>query len=148
MIRPRLVPDDGSLTVELVVLTPVLFALALMVLIFGRVSESHQQVVTAAAAGAEAAAVLPDPTSAQAGASISAAIDVAGQAHTCLRSQVSTDVSHFYPRGYDGADQGGYVSVTVQCSVGLADISVLGMPISVVAQASASAPIDPYRSVG
>jgi Flp pilus assembly protein TadG len=148
MTRPRLVPDEGSLTVELVVLTPVLFAMALMILIFGRVSESHQQVDSAAAAGAEAAAVLPDPTSAQTGASIEAAIDVSGQADTCLGSQVSTDVSHFYPGGYVGVDQGGYVTVTVRCQVGLADISVLGMPTSVVAQASATAPIDPYRSAG
>jgi Flp pilus assembly protein TadG len=140
MNRPGLVHDEGSLTVELVVLTPVLFLMALTVLIFGRVSESHQQVVNAATAGAEAAAILPDPTSAQAGASIDAAVDVAGQAHTCLRSQVSTDVSHFYP--------GGFVSVTVQCQVALADISVPGVPGSMVVRASATAPIDPYRSVG
>jgi Flp pilus assembly protein TadG len=140
MNRPGLVHDEGSLTVELVVLTPVLFLMALTVLIFGRVSESHQQVVNAATAGAEAAAILPDPTSAQAGASIDAAVAVAGQAHTCLRSQVSTDVSHFYP--------GGFVSVTVQCQVALADISVPGVPGSMVVRASATAPIDPYRSVG
>jgi Flp pilus assembly protein TadG len=140
MIRPRLVPDDGSLTVELVVLTPVLFALALMVLVFGRVSESHQQVVSAAAAGAEFAAVLPDPTTAQAGASINAAIDVSGQAHACVDSQITTDVSAFHP--------GGYVRVTVQCQVGLADISILGTHYSRVVGASATAPIDPYRSGG
>jgi Flp pilus assembly protein TadG len=140
MIRRRSVPDDGSLTVELVVLTPVLFAMALMVLIFGRVAESHQQVVNAATAGAEAAATLPDPTTAQAGASIDAAVDVAGQAHTCVHSQVTTDVSHF--------QAGGWVSVTVQCQVALADLSVSGMPGSVLVRASATAPIDPYRSVG
>ena len=140
VIRPRCVPDEGSLTVELVVVTPVLFAMAVVVLIFGRVSESHQQVVSAATAGADAAAVLPDPTTAQAGASIDAAVDVAGQADTCLRSQVTTDVSHFYP--------GGYVTVTVQCQVGLADVSVPGMPGSMMVRASATAPIDPYRSVG
>jgi Flp pilus assembly protein TadG len=132
--------DDGSLTVELVVLTPVLFLLALTVLIFGRVSESHQQVVNAATAGAEAASVLPDPTSAQAGAAIDAAVDVAGQRDTCLHSQVTTDVSHFVP--------GGFVTVTVQCQVGLADVSVPGVPGSVTVRASAVAPIDPYRSVG
>ena len=50
---------------ELVVLTPVLFLLALMILVFGRVSEARQQVVEAARAGAEAAAVLPDAQSAE-----------------------------------------------------------------------------------
>jgi Flp pilus assembly protein TadG len=138
MIGARPVPDDGSLTVELVVLTPVLFAMALMVLIFGRVSESHQQVDSAAAAGAEAAAVFSDPTTAQAEASIEAAVDVAGQAHACVSSQITADVSAFHP--------GGFVTVTVQCQVGLADISILGMHYSKVVRASATAPIDPYRS--
>jgi hypothetical protein len=40
------------------------------------------------------------------------------------------------------------VSVTVQCQVGLADISILGMHYSRVVEASATAPIDPYRSAG
>jgi len=134
------VRDDGSLTVELVVLTPVLFMLALTAVIFGRVSESHQQVVNAATAGAETAAILPDPASAQSDAAIDAAVDVGGQANRCIHLQVSTDVSHF--------DASGYVTVTVQCVVGLADVSVPGVPGSMTVRASARAPIDPYRSVG
>jgi Flp pilus assembly protein TadG len=139
MSRHRL-DQHGSLTVELVVLTPVLFVLAVMALIFGRVSESHQRVVEAATAGAQAAAVLPTPGSAGIGASVDAAVEVAGGDRSCARPHVTTDVSHYRP--------GGFVIVTVQCQVELSDLSLPGIPGSTTMQASAAAPIDPYRSVG
>jgi Flp pilus assembly protein TadG len=139
MSRRRL-DQQGSLTVELVVLTPVLFLLALMVVMFGRVSESKQRVVEAATAGADAAAVLPNPGSAGIGASVDAAVEVAGGDQSCVHARISTDVSHYYP--------GGFVTVTVQCQVGLSDLSLPGVPGSTTVQASAVAPIDPYRSVG
>ena len=60
MSRGKLRDDRGSLTVELVVVTPVLFAIALTVIVFGRISEAHQQVIEASRAAAEAAAVEPD----------------------------------------------------------------------------------------
>jgi Flp pilus assembly protein TadG len=132
--------QQGSLTVELVVLTPVLFLFAVMVLMFGRVSESKQRVVEAATAGAEAAAVLPTPGSAGFGASVDAAVEVAGGDQSCVHARISTDVSHYFP--------GGFVTVTVQCQVELSDLSLPGVPGSTTVQASAVAPIDPYRSVG
>jgi Flp pilus assembly protein TadG len=136
----RRLDQRGSLTVELVVLTPVLFLLAVTALMFGRVSESRQRVVEAATAGAEAAAVLPTPGSAGIGASVDAAVEVAGGDQSCVHAHISTDVSHYYP--------GGFVTVTVQCQVELSDLSVPGIPGSTTMQASAVAPIDPYRSVG
>jgi Flp pilus assembly protein TadG len=131
--------QDGSIIVEMVVITPVLFVLVLILVVFGRVSEAHQQVVEAARAGAEAAAVLPTSGSAQAGGPEAAAIGVFGQAHTCAHAQITTDVSNFRP--------GGSVSVTVVCQVDLSDLSVPGVPGSTTVQATAVAPIDPYRSV-
>lgn len=47
-MRKRPYDQDGSLTVELVVITPVLFLLVLCVLAFGRISEARQEVVEAA----------------------------------------------------------------------------------------------------
>jgi Flp pilus assembly protein TadG len=140
MKKPPISDDGGSLTVELVVVTPVLVVLALTMLIFGRVSVSRQEVVEAARAGAQAAAVLPNASSAQMGAAIDAAVGIANQAHACKRPQIAADVSHFYP--------GGYVTVTVVCKVELSDIAFPGMPGSTTVQASTTAPIDPYRSVG
>jgi Flp pilus assembly protein TadG len=137
--RRALRGQEGSLTVELVVLTPVLFVLALTCLAFGRVSEARQQVVEAARSAAETAAVLPSPASAQSGATQTALASVTNGGLTCTQPQIVTDVTHFVP--------GGYVTVTVICQIGLADLSVPGMPGSTTVQATSSAPIDPYRSV-
>jgi Flp pilus assembly protein TadG len=125
--------------VELVVLAPVVFLVALVVLALGRVTESHQLVIEASRAGAEAAAVQPNTASAQAGAAESAVVGVFDRAHACAHPSVSTDTSHFYP--------GGFVRVTVTCQVDLFDLSAPGLPDSLTVESSATAPIDPYRSV-
>ena len=56
MTKRRSRNESGSLTVELVVVTPVLFLMALTVIVFGRISEAHQQVIEASRAAAEAPA--------------------------------------------------------------------------------------------
>lgn len=135
----RLRNQSGSLTVELVVVTPVLFMMALFIIMFGRVSEAHQRVIEAASAGAEAAAVMPSPGSAESDVAITAATEGLSSARLCPHPEVTTDVSHFYP--------GGYVRVTVSCQVVLSDLGVPGMPGSTTVRATSTAPIDPYRSV-
>jgi Flp pilus assembly protein TadG len=134
----RPVGDRGSLTVELVVLTPVLLVLALAVTAFGRVAEARQQVAEAARAGAEAAAVQSDPAGARAASAADATVGTA-DARTCSERQVLTDTSRFVP--------GGFVTVTVVCRVPLADLSIPGMPGTTTVRATSTAPIDPYRSV-
>jgi len=132
--------DGGSLTVELVVLTPVLLIIALATLAFGRVSEARQQVVEAARAGAEAAAVLPTAGSAQWVGAINAVIDLIGRTHTCAHVVTTIDTSDFVA--------GGLVTVHVACTVLLSDLAFPGMPGSTVVRSSATAPLDPYRAVG
>lgn len=131
--------DSGSLVVELVVLAPVVFLIALCILVFGRVSEARQLVTESARAGAEAAAVMPNAQSAQSAAIDSASIGTSGQTHICAHAQIVTDVSHYYP--------GGYVRVIVTCAVALSDLSVPGVPGSTTISESSTAPVDPYRSV-
>jgi Flp pilus assembly protein TadG len=138
-MRKRPYDQDGSLTVELVVMTPVLFLLVLCVLAFGRISEARQEVVEAARAGAESAAVQPNSSSAQWGAALTASVGVSDGVDPCRNAQVVTDVTHFYP--------GGYVSVTVDCHVDLSDLPIPGFPSGTVVRATSIAPIDPYRSV-
>jgi len=139
MTELRRKSDSGSLVVELVVLTPVVFIIALCVLVFGRVSEARQLVTESARAGAQAASVMPNAESAQAAAVDSAVVGTSGQTHTCVHAQVVTDVSHYYP--------GGYVRVTVTCEVALSDLSVPGFPGSTSISESSTAPVDPYRPV-
>jgi hypothetical protein len=126
--------------VELVVLTPVLVIVLLGSLLFGRVTEARQQVVEAARAGAEAAAVLPTVGTAQWVGSINAVTDLIGRTHTCAHADITFDTSDFVP--------GGYVTAHVTCVVLLSDIGFPGFPGSTTVSASATAPIDPYRSVG
>jgi hypothetical protein len=109
-------------------------------LVFGRVSEARQQVVEAARAGAEAAAILPTVGTAQWVGSMNAVIDVVDRTHTCARVVISVDTGHFVP--------GGTVTVRVACQVLLSDLAFPGLPGSTVVHASATAPLDPYRSVG
>ena len=132
--------DEGSLVVELVVLAPVLVVVLLASLVFGRMTEARQQVVEAARAGAEAAAVLPTVGTAQSVGPMNAVIDLLGRTHTCARAEIAVDTSHFVP--------GGYVTVQVTCVVLLSDVGFPGIPGSTTVTASATAPLDPYRSVG
>jgi hypothetical protein len=140
MNRVRARDERGSLVVELVVLTPVLVVVLLASLVFGRVTESRQQVVEAARAGAEAAAVLPTVGTAQWVGSINAVIDLLGRSHTCAHASITIDTSHFVP--------GGYVTAHVSCVVLLSDIGFPGLPGSTTVTASSTAPLDPFRSVG
>jgi len=132
--------DRGSLTLELVVLTPVLLLVLLTSLVFGRIVEARQQVVEAARAGAEAASILPTVGTAQWVGSINSAINLIGTTHTCAHATISVDTSHFTP--------GGFVTAHVSCLVTLSDIGFPGLPGSTTVKASATAPLDPYRSVG
>ncbi len=131
--------DAGSLVVELVVLTPVLFLLVLVAVVFGRVTGARQLITESARAGAQAAAVMPNASSAIAAAGQSAAVGTTGRHDPCIRTVVSTDVSQFRP--------GGSVTVTVVCTVDLADLAVPGLPGTATIRSSTTAPVDPYRSV-
>lgn len=139
MTPARFRGDDGSLLVEITMIAPVLFVLALFIVAFGRVSEARQEVVEAARAGAQSAAIIPSSSTATQGAAESAVAGIFNGGQTCDQPEITTDVSHFAP--------GGYVTVTVACRVTLSDLGVPGIPGSAVIRASATAPIDPYRSV-
>lgn len=132
--------DNGSLTVELVLLTPALFLVVLTVVAFGRISQARQQVADAASAAVEAAAVAADASSAASAAQLDVEAELDGSLHSCADPSIGTDTSRFYP--------GGSVTVTVTCHVALSDLSISGIPGSTSIRASSTAPIDPYRSVG
>jgi Flp pilus assembly protein TadG len=131
--------ERGSLTVEIVVLTPVVLLFVLLALSFGRFELAHQQVVGAAQAAAQAASVVSDPAEATAAALRVAQPDVANDLHACQRLTVTTNTTHFAP--------GGFVVVVVTCQINYSDLLIPGVPGRAVVQASERAPIDPFRSV-
>lgn len=132
--------EVGSMTVELVLLVPVVVMFALLAVGFGRYELARQQIIGAARAGAEAAAVVESPSEAPPAAQSAAAPGIQSLGHACVGLEVATDTTHFQP--------GGFVRVTVSCQVSFSDLLVPGLPGSAVVTAAQSAPIDPYRSVG
>ncbi len=84
--------------------------------------------------------MLPNAGSAQWVAAVDAAVGISNQSRT-LRTPPGR-------HGHQPLPPGGYVTVTVACHVELSDIALPGMPGSTTVEASATAPIDPYRSVG
>lgn len=129
----------GSLTVELVVLTPIIVLFVLTALAFGRFELAREQVIGAARAGAEAASVVPTAGAAQAAAVNAALPVVADEAHACTQLHVVAETENFVP--------GGSVSVTVSCQISYADLLIPGVPGHTEVRAVVSAPIDPFRSV-
>ncbi|HZU79434.1 MAG TPA: TadE/TadG family type IV pilus assembly protein [Acidimicrobiales bacterium] len=130
---------QGGLTVELVLLAPVLILFALMALGLGRYELARQELADAARAGAEAASVVPSADQAAGAASSAVLAPLNGQSHMCAHPAVTTDSSGFAA--------GGDVRVTVSCRVDLSDLLVPGLPGGVDVSATQVAPVDPFREV-
>ena len=133
----RLCRDGGSITVELVLLAPLLFAFFCFVIGLGRLDEAHGQLVGAARDAARAASDTRSPADAIAAATSTAQADLTGAGLTCRHADVHVDTAGFTP--------GGIVTVTVSCTADLADVTVSGVPGAKTLTAHASAPLDRYR---
>jgi Flp pilus assembly protein TadG len=132
--------ETGSVTVELVLLAPVLFASFCFVIGLGRLDEAHGQLVGAARDAARAASDARSTSAATVAASNAAQSDLATSGLTCRHVDVHVDTTRFAP--------GGIVSVSVSCTTDLSDVTVSGMPGAKTLSANASAPLDSYRGVG
>ena len=130
--------STGSVSVELVLLTPVFLAVLALVIGAGRLDDAHGQLVGAARDAARAASQATSPAAATAAATTTATGDLADTA--CRTATVRTDTSRF--------SAGGSVSVHVTCAVALADLTPGGLfPGHKSMSATATAPIDTYRQV-
>jgi Flp pilus assembly protein TadG len=136
-IRTRFADDRGSVTVELVLVTPLLILLLLFVVALGRLATSRIDVNGAAAQAARAASIARDPTDATAAAEQTATAALSSDNVTCANVAVSTNIGDFVA--------GGTVSVTITCHVDLADLAGLRLPASTAVTASAVSSIDTYR---
>jgi Flp pilus assembly protein TadG len=105
----------------------------------GRLAGARIDVDGAAAQAARAASVARGPASATAAAQQTAASALAGQGVTCGDLSVSVGVANFVP--------GGSVTVTVACSVSLADLVGLRLPSTETLSATAVEPVDLYRAM-
>ena len=130
--------ESGSVTAELVLLTPLLILLLLFVVALGRLSGARLEVDGAAAQAARAASIARDPATAVAMATQTATAALGSDHVTCGQLTVSTDTAQFAP--------GGSVAVTVTCAVALSDLSGLRLPVTEQVSSTAASVVDTYRS--
>ena len=114
------------MSVELVVLTPLLLIVVAFIVLAGRIVDVHLQV--------ESAAQQADPA---------AAARAASRIATELGAPCGGPVASL-----DGArwTPGGTVTVTVSCRVALADLTLLPVPSSITVHASFVSPIDRFST--
>ncbi|MGH9091329.1 MAG: TadE/TadG family type IV pilus assembly protein [Acidimicrobiales bacterium] len=130
--------ESGSVTAELVLLTPLLVLMLLFVVALGRLAGARLDVDGAAAQAARAASIARDPTTATAMAQQTATAALGSDGVTCAELTVRTDTAQFAP--------GGSVAVTVTCTVGLSDLTGLRLPAAQSISSTATSVIDLYRS--
>ena len=133
----RLRDDRGSITTELVLITPVAIALLCLVALVGRTASAREQVNEASRDAARAASLERDPTSAVVAAESSASRSLTTQGFNCAATRVLVDTAAFTP--------GGQVSVRVECDVPLSDLGLIGLSGVRTVESSAVSVVDTYR---
>jgi Flp pilus assembly protein TadG len=133
--------DDGSVTLELAIVTPALLLILLLVIAAGRLSSAHGQTEEAARDAARAASLARDSSSAQANAEAAARASLADQHLSCASLSVSINGNYDSPAGTPAA-----VTATVGCQVALSDLAPLPVPGSRQVTASYTSVLDTYRA--
>ena len=129
--------ERGSAAAELTLLTPLLILLLLFVVFCGRLADTKLRINDVAHQAARAATLARTPSQATANAQATASAALASAGITCQSLSVSTDTQGLKP--------GSTVTVTVSCSVGLGDLTSLGVPGSRTFESSFSSPVDVWR---
>jgi Flp pilus assembly protein TadG len=129
--------ERGSAAAELVLCTPLLILLLLFVVFCGRVADTSERLNDVAHQAARAATLARTSGQAVASAQSTATEALASAGINCQSLSVSTDTQ--------GLEPGSTVTVTVSCTVGLGDLTMLGLPGSRTFQSSFSSPVDVYR---
>lgn len=140
-LRARLCPvaggadggERGSMSVEMIVLVPVLLLIVLIAVAGGRLVSAEGMVQAAARDAARAASIERSAGEADAAARRSlAAADTAN-------AQCSGGVD------VGGFGRGGTVTATVSCRVELSDLGLVFLPGATTVTASSTAPVDTWR---
>lgn len=128
--------DRGSVTTEMAIfVVPAMVLLTMFIVFVGRSASAAIDVNAVAAAAARSAADAPTPAAARTAADRAAAAMATGTPWTC---KATTDTGQFR--------RGGAVTVRVSCVASLNDLGVNGMQATQTATASATEPIDTYRT--
>ena len=134
----RLRGDRGSVSTEMVIVTPIALALLCLVALVGRTSSARDTVNSAARDAARSASFERNANAAEAAANQSATDSLNARGFRCVGQHVTADVGSYGP--------GGQVSVTVTCEVKLSDLGLLGLSGTKSVTATAVEVVDTYRA--
>lgn len=137
MIRVRRAQDEGSASLELVLLTPAIVALLLLVVMGGRYAQARADVDAAARDAARAGSIARGSDSAATGGEAAARARLQEGGVTCRTLTVALDTAEFRAAGS--------VTATVSCTVELGDLTGLRLPASRTFTATFTEPVDVYR---
>ncbi|USQ77787.1 TadE family protein [Ornithinimicrobium cryptoxanthini] len=134
--------EAGSVSIEVVILAPVLMLFILGIVFGGRYALAQQGVQTAAADAARSASIARSAGEAGDAAASAAASSLANQNLSCASQSVNIDTGAFAaPPGTPGT-----VSATVTCVVDMSDLAFPGIPGNQTLTSTMTSPLDTYRS--
>lgn len=141
LLRRRRRSEDGSVSLELVVLGPGLLLFISVLVYGGRVALAGQSVQQAAEEAAREASIARTQGEADRLAGSSAKDTLAQQNLQCTTLTVHVNTTGFNT----SAGQPASVTATVRCPVKVGDLLIPGLPGTKTVTASATSPIDTYR---
>lgn len=143
-IAERLRDDRGALSLEAVILFPVLILVLLLVIAFGRIGSAGNAVGTAARNAARAASLERTGGAASSAGSQMARSVLDQQGLQCTSTSISVSTGGFSAQIGEPAS----TTATVTCVVRLSDIGLPGLPGSKTLTSSFTSSIDSYRQRG
>ncbi len=133
----RLASERGSSAATLIMVMPIALMVVWFAVFAGRLVTTQQDVVSAARDGARAAAVSGTTDGGRAAATSAVEQTLRGAGVACSDRTTEVDLGRF--------EAGGTVTVTVRCTVSIADVTSVWAPGSKVFEASSTAVVDRYR---
>lgn len=125
--------EQGSMAVEIVILTPVLMGFVLLIVAFGRYVSIQGDIEATARDAARAASLETSRGAAQ------------QAAHRVVASSLEAKTDCAAPQLGGRWGAGGEVSVSLDCRVSYDGLGLIGLPGSVSIDATSFVPLDPYR---
>lgn len=131
------VSERGSAAAQATVAVPLVLVMLLLIIAGGRLTSTAMDLSYAAHVGARAASLARTPAEATRDARNAVASTLDTRAVVCQNQSTTVDTTRFTP--------GGIVTVTLSCTVNLADVAALALPGTTTITRSASSPLDPWR---
>lgn len=132
--------ERGVMSIEVVLLTPVLVAAIVVILAGARYVDARGQTNSAAYAAARAASLTTNQEAAVSAGRSAAQAAMTQRGQACTRLTVDIDAGDFGP--------GGDLRATVTCLADLSDLAGFGLPGSKTFTSTAVVPLEQYRDFG